>query len=173
MTCSDEVWKPVLGFEGVYEVSNKGLVRSLRKRGGMVSIRRLPAGYLVVTLSHPGVRKGYTRLIHRLVAEAFCARSDPTLSVNHIDGDKANNTPDNLEWVSMRANIHHAIQTGLNKQYGATHSQAKMTEDQVREVRRLLSEGHMSQQAIATQVGCHFATVSLIKLGKIWRSLKT
>lgn len=68
-------------------------------------------GYPQVTLRHNG--KQVQRLIHRLIAEYFCFRPDGADQINHVDGDKANNSADNLEWVTAKENMAHSVKTGL------------------------------------------------------------
>ena len=100
-----EEWRNVVGFEGVYEVSNYGNVRrkdsKKELRGGLNTY-----GYKVFILSKNGIR--HTGKGHRLVAEAFIPNPDNKRDVNHKDGDKANNYVDNLEWASRSENITHA-----------------------------------------------------------------
>lgn len=114
-----EIWKPVVGYEGLYEVSNTGKIRSLERittvgrRGIGKELRQylLPCGYLDVSLSSHGKIKH--KRVHRLVADAFCERSDGQDEVNHIDGDKQNNVACNLEWCTKSENMIHAYQNGL------------------------------------------------------------
>ena len=122
-----EIWKPVVGHEGAYEVSDLGRVRSLERiisvpnRWGSLSLRTVKtrvlrnndngSGYLQVQLSSGGERQ--PRLIHRLVAEAFLPPEDGLVFVNHKDGDKANNRLENLEWCSRSGNMVHAYAVGL------------------------------------------------------------
>jgi hypothetical protein len=117
------IWKPVVGWEGVYEVSDTGLVRGLDRSSvradGSVQTWRAAAlspypnskGYLVVRLSRPGRRM--VARVHRLVAEAHLAAGATTETVNHKDGNKANNTASNLEWATRRENTLHAIANNL------------------------------------------------------------
>ena len=109
-----EIWKDIKGYEGEYQVSNFGRVRSL----GMSFIRndfkpytRQPrvmrpiknyTGYLSVELHKQGYAKRY--LIHRLVAQAFIPNEDCLPEINHIDEDKTNNCVDNLEWCTHKYN---------------------------------------------------------------------
>lgn len=121
-----EYWKPIEGFEN-YEVSNLGQVRSFYTREAKVlkpSINK--DGYLKVGLRKDG--KQYLKSIHRLVATAFIPNPEDKLQVNHIDGDKQNNTVFNLEWVTCKENIQHAWNTGLSR----------MTKEQ----KKKLSESH-------------------------------
>ena len=104
-----ENWKPVPGFDGHYEVSSLGRVRSLpwpghHKEAIIMKVFRQNSGYLVVTL-HGGKKK----LLHRLVAEAFIENPNGKTFVNHIDGNRLNNNIENLEWVTPRENCEHSI----------------------------------------------------------------
>lgn len=121
----NELWLPVLGFEGSYEVSNMGNVRSLGRRvpTNMPGFHRVcpgkilkpqkakRGGYLVVTLKKS--KKIVCAKIHRLVAQAWIHNKYTLATVNHKDGDKANNTASNLEWMSMNDNLKHAREIGL------------------------------------------------------------
>ena len=105
-----EEWRPVVGYEGLYEVSNTGQVRSLDKydtkgrflRGKTLKLLECTNGYLMIGLNKNGIRKVY--LVHRLVAEAFIERFDGLYEVNHKDENKKNNSVDNLEWCSKKYN---------------------------------------------------------------------
>lgn len=111
-------WRPVVGYEGLYEVSNDGQVRSLDmyvscghgakrlKPGRMKTIVRNNRGYCCIMICHNG--KTITRLLHRLVAEAFVPNTDNKPQVNHIDGNIENNSAVNLEWVSDNENKKHS-----------------------------------------------------------------
>lgn len=117
----DEVWRDIKDFEGLYEISNLGRVKSLPKwMGNYYSTEKVLKpkldryGYQKVTLCNgQNVRKYAT--IHRLVATAFIENTEGLNTVNHIDGDKLNNKVDNLEWMSNRENINHAWGMGLKE----------------------------------------------------------
>lgn len=103
-----EEWRSVVGYEGLYQVSDEGRVR----RGGRVLKRQHTAnGYPVVQLWRDGEPK--TCLVHRVVAEAFIGTVPDGKEVNHRDGDKENATPSNLEYVTRSENSIHAYKTGL------------------------------------------------------------
>ncbi len=105
-----EGWRPVVGFEDVYEVSDAGRVR----RGGHVLIPlRNSAGYRAVQLWRDG--RPTTRLIHVLVAAAFLGPAPEGQDVNHCDGDKTHNAVANLEYVTRSENNRHAYRLGLRK----------------------------------------------------------
>lgn len=105
----EEIWKPIEGYEGLYEVSNLGRVRSLNyNHTGKVKILSLRVnkyGYIQVGLYNNGKRKFYG--VHRLVAQAFIPNQDNKTEVNHIDEDKTNNIVTNLEWCTASYNINY------------------------------------------------------------------
>lgn len=109
MLNSEEIWKPVKGYENLYFVSNLGNIKNNRR---VLKIHPQNSGYLQITFTKEGKRKKF--LVHRLVAEAFKPTNDCTLIVNHIDGNKLNNVVNNLEWCTNSENIIHARKLGLN-----------------------------------------------------------
>lgn len=110
-----EIWKDIKGYEGKYQVSNYGNVKSLNYRRTKTEKVLKPwdagRGYLQVVFT----RKKYA--IHRLVAETFISNPNHYSDVNHIDGNKKNNHVDNLEWCTRKHNIQHAWKLGLSKPY--------------------------------------------------------
>ena len=139
----DEIWKDVVGYEGLYEVSNLGRVKRLsktvhmkcvdkregrRSQGEYTQSRVFPdkilkgtlsdKGYLTVGLTKDGKQKNFR--IHRLVAIAFIPNPHNKQEVNHKNGIKDDNRVDNLEWSTGDENIKHAIENGLIT--GVNHS---------------------------------------------------
>lgn len=120
-----ERWKDIQGYEGLYQVSSFGRIKSLAReiliKNGYTRHQeeRFPAlhpnthGYLTIGLYKNAKRKH--RTVHRLVAEAFLTREIGSLEVNHKDGDKLNNRVENLEWCSGSDNLSHAFIHGLSK----------------------------------------------------------
>lgn len=110
-----EEWKPIIGYEGLYEVSNLGIVRSLNKTNNQYSMYATAGtsdgkhGYLKVKLQKNGKSKSFQ--VHRLVAEAFIDNPDKLPQVNHIDEDKQNNKVNNLEWCSAKYNSNYGTRT--------------------------------------------------------------
>ena len=113
-----EQWRAINGYEGAYEVSNMGRVRSVTRtittikgnpyrttgRVRKLTTRKLD-GYTTVSLLRNTHRK--TAKVHRLVAEAFIENPDDLPEVNHRDGNKSNNTPGNLQWATRLDNVRH------------------------------------------------------------------
>lgn len=119
-----EVWKPVIGYKGLYEASDAGRVRSLPRqttKGKILKQHVNPRnGYCYVSLSDG--KNHHTTRVHKIVYEAFsgdvCNGYDKTKTINHIDGHKTNNSMDNLERISQSQNQVHAFENGLQKREG-------------------------------------------------------
>ena len=123
-----EEWKPIKDYEGLYEVSNTGKVRSLDRvveytgrrtgetrlhKGHEIKATLKKSGYWQVSLNKDNIRKSFR--LHRLVAAAFVINSNPDKFdvVNHLDGNKSNNCADNLEWTDNFGNMQHAAANNL------------------------------------------------------------
>lgn len=111
-----ELWKDIKGYEGLYQVSNEGRVKSLNyKRTGKEKTlcpKKHNKGYLQIQLMNGDRNKTYT--IHRLVAEAFIENPNNYPCVNHKDEDKQNNNVDNLEWCTQKYNMqYYYIRNGV------------------------------------------------------------
>lgn len=139
-----EIWKPVPGFEGRYEVSSLGRFKALKReivykdgRRGVLSEKMIRGslnltGYYTVSFDTK-----IKRLAHRVVAEAFFGVPEYRKTVNHKDGDKTNNCVENLEWASYKDNNTHARQIGLNKQHGEKSNLHKYSDQFIEAVRNV------------------------------------
>lgn len=175
-----EVWRPCIEWEGTYEVSNLGRVRSVDRiiKHGSVGfvcrkqqIRRQSLtkdGYPTIHLSKTldGRRIEKSVKVHRLVAFAFLGSpAGSALQVNHKDGVKTNNTPSNLEWVTHSGNAKHAFATGLMKTMrGEKHPSSNLTANEVLAIRA----DTRPQRAIAATYGVTQGIVCAIKQRRNW-----
>ena len=102
------IWKPVVGYEGLYEVSNTGLVRSLNNlKGRMLKLTKRKDGYLGVCLYKHC--KQETKTVHRLVAETFIPNPNNLKVINHKDENRSNNNVENLEWCTYSYNTTYSM----------------------------------------------------------------
>lgn len=127
-----EIWKPVIGYEGIYEVSSLGQIKSLNyKRTGLEQILKPSKdkkGYLRTALTNNG--KSKTIKVHRVVCEAFFKLDSDKFQVNHINGIKTDNRTSNLEWCTNSENQLHAIKIGLViPKCGDEHPRMKYTNE--------------------------------------------
>ena len=169
-----EYWVDIPGYEHYYCVSNHGRVRScpryVKGRNGMIGNRILRpnisnAGYLGVSLCKNNVVKRFS--VHRLVAMAFVNNEHGLPEVNHKDGDKLNNHWQNLEWCTRQENALHST-TILKKNVGEVVGTALLSEDQVKEIKILLSETNLSQVEIGKRFGVSNHVIHKIKHGVNW-----
>ena len=113
---STEKWKDIVGYEGMYQVSNKGGIKSLnyrRQKYPQIIKQGIDAhGYPKIRLSRNGKRTEYK--VHRLVANAFLKNTNLLPEVNHKDGNKTNNNVSNLEWVTKLDNLKHQYENNLS-----------------------------------------------------------
>lgn len=131
-----EIWKDIKGYEGLYQVSNLGNVKSLKRKRFNYRLQKIITvnsektlkssldgkNYLFVTLQNDKSRKNSK--LHRLVAEAFIPNPNNLPQVNHIDGNKHNNNVNNLEWCSGSYNVQESFRLGLSKK-GKFHPHSK------------------------------------------------
>ena len=160
-----EIWKDIPEYEGVYQVSNLGRVRSLKwGKQRILKGGKNPKGYSLASLCKDG--NVITNKIHRLVMLAFVGESD--LQVNHINGIKTDNRLENLEYCTGPENIQHAFDTGLMAR-GEDVYNSKLTKACAERIKY----GHhgMTQQAIAEIYGISDRHVSDIRSGKRWRHI--
>lgn len=123
----EEVWKDVVGYEGIYQVSNLGQLKNIKHNRLLTgAINRY--GYVSVVLIKD--KKVKNTRMHRLIAETFIPNPKNKNQVNHINGIKTDNRVENLEWVSNHENVIHAWENGLTRplwknKFGKNHNRSK------------------------------------------------
>jgi HNH endonuclease len=172
----DDFFRPIEGFPG-YRVSREGEVQSCwnrrGRRGGMADtwlpLRPigLRYGYLGVNLHRDHAK--YRRLIHHLVLEAFVGPRPPDLICCHWDGNPANNRLENLRWDTYKSNCDDMLRHGTRR-LGETGTKARLKEREVREIRRLMSEG-ASPDELAARFGVGSPNIKAIACGRTWRHI--
>lgn len=172
MADAQENWVDIHGYEGCYQVSDLGRVKSLGRNvvhQGITYYRAecvlcpwsgTTSAYLCVRLYREGIRKKFS--VHRLVAEHFLEGWDAGLEVNHKDGDRFNNAAVNLEMCTHRYNMQHAVLKGLKNDRGEKSSRAKLTNAQAEEIRKSYGQGGISQAALGRLYEVSRQTVSMI-----------
>lgn len=177
-----EVWKIIPDWPA-YEASSLGRLR----RTGSQRVLKLSVnlkGYKIAGLSNNGRRSTVT--VAKAVALAFIGPRPDGLQINHIDGIKANNRPENLEYCTASHNNKHAFRLGLNKGgkdhglnrhpearlYGSKAPSAKFTEDQVREIRKEYADGKTTYIDLAVRFGVHRRTILRMVNGTSWPHVK-
>lgn len=144
-TTTDEIWKDIKGYEGKYQVSNLGRVKSCArilskgKRGQRFQKERIlvncynKSRYFQVLIYNDKKTPRVVR-VHRLVAEAFLEKAHTTATVDHIDNNKTNNNASNLQWMTISENTKKAVEDKLHA-FGEKNFAAKLTEKDVRHIR--------------------------------------
>lgn len=169
---SDEHWKPVVGMEQFYEVSDQGRLRSKHKRGrptkdGLLSLQSNAKGYRRIHLSDG--TKRFSIVVHRLVLEAFIGpRPSGFHQSNHKNGIKQDNRAENLEWLTPIQNNAHAVAMGLwTPKRGEQHGRAILTEADVREIRAVGNCADLREQG--RKYGVHPMTIKAVLTRRNWR----
>jgi hypothetical protein len=171
-----EQWRPIEWTDGWYDVSSLGRVRSWRMRGRNTRaaephLMKLPIckrGYRVVRIR---VGRDGLHYVHRIVCEAFHGAPPPGRNdCRHLDGDELNNLPENLSWGSRLENMMDMKSHGRHN-HGQRHSQAKLRDVDVREIRRLYAAGEMNMPEIGRRFGVTDGHVCNIVNRKAWSHL--
>ena len=180
-----EIWKDINGYEGIYQISNTGRLKSLKrlfirknninpynKEEIILKLQNNGKGYLFIRLSKNSKHKYY--YIHRLVALHFIDNPSNKPAVNHKDGNKSNNNVNNLEWVTNSENQIHALETGLLIPKGAVgikNTKSKLTDNDILIIREKSLEGIRGTD-IAKIFNVCKTTISGIKNNKTWKHIK-
>ncbi len=162
------VWRSVVidGDTTKYQVSSNGLIMSLHGRKPRIIKGRISYdGYHNAHLRVSGRPK--TVKVHRLVALAFIPNPEDLREVNHIDGNKLNNSVNNLQWVSHADNMRHAFSNGLCNIKGEFNGRSKLRRPEVKSIKKQIAAGRL-QKDIAKDFNVVVQTISKIKNGQCW-----
>lgn len=172
-----EQWKDIPRFEGCYQVSNFGNVRSFANshKG-----KRIEPKLRALSLTYDGYQKirlianglDVTERVHRLVAKLFIPNPEGKETVNHIDGNKLNNRVDNLEWADRKEQLYHAYKTGLKTaKKGCENANSKLSSEQVQTIRKLYKKGsrQFSSVKLSKMYGVSHRVILLIVKGQSYR----
>ena len=167
-----EIWRDVVDYEGLYQVSSLGRVKSFQKGKLMIrSCTKTRQGYVIVSLMKRGIKRKIVR-IHVLVARAFIPNPEGKPEVNHRFGNKLDNRVSELEWATQFENIRHACVMGLMN-FGCERSTAKLTAEQVRYIRRnyIPYDKDFGVRALARKFNVHYNTITLIIRGDTYKNV--
>lgn len=176
-----ETWKPVFGYEGCYEVSDQGRVRSVNRMivrngkpaalsGKLLSPWMATGGYNYVSLYDSPTGKRRNAKVARLVLEAFSGTCPAGMECCHNDGNVGNDNASNLRWDTHKNNIADKKEHGTHR-FGEEINFAKLTEEQVSGIVDLLKNSNISAAEIANRFNVCHQTVSCINLGSCWSHL--
>lgn len=173
-----EIWKDIIGYEGMYQISNLGRVKSLsrviQKKSGSTGISKEKImasadnqGYRIIYLHKDAQKEKFT--IHRLVATAFICNTENKTDINHINGIKSDNSIYNLEWVTKSENTLHAYRTGLKKSLkGSDNPMSKLTEVNVIDIKFKYRNGGHSYRTLSVLYNVDKALIARIIKGISW-----
>lgn len=171
-----EFWKSVLSYDGRYEVSDRGRVRSLRSHNNVVECVRCRPKILVAGLN-PGGRlqvhlgRGQTRRVHRLVLEAFRGPCPNGHEASHLNGNAVDNRLENLTWESHKVNNLRRREHGTFSD-GEGNGQARLNADAVMAIRRRYAAGGVTHRELAKEYGVTHPTIGQLLRGKAWHPME-
>ena len=172
-----EEWKDIQGYEGYYQVSNKGNIRAMRRR---IAVKNRGYRYYLGRVLVPGVHRGYyqvslskndiraSKSIHQLVARGFLPNPLGHKQINHKNGIKTDNRVENIEWCTDKHNKHHAKIQGLKDDVGEQNPNAKLTDNQVIII---LKSNDLKNTELANIFNVSPSMIGRIKNRKSWTHL--
>ena len=164
-----EEWKPVKGYEGLYEVSSWGRVKS-KKRDVVLKTQMDKKGYIRCSLQKDG--KLSTFKVHRLVGQHFIPNPENKPQINHINSIKHENNIDNLEWCTNLENQRDAISKGLVPHMkGELNGFSKLTEKDVLEIRAKFKPRIYTRQMLADEYGVKEGTIKDVLQRRSWKHI--
>jgi hypothetical protein len=167
-------WMPIVGWEAVYEISDKGQIKRIiggrgTRSGKLLRPIMMPNGYACVRLRYN--KKTLRTFIHSLVLSAFIGQRPLKYEINHKDGVRSNNHLNNLEYCTSSENKFHAyriLKRAVVSCKGISNGRAKLSESDVVNIRLLYKSGKYSQQSLAEQFGVSQILISLVVRRKAW-----
>lgn len=164
------IWKDIEEFDGLYAVSNTGVIRN-NKTSKILKQTIHQNGYYMVSVKPYGrTGKSKTFKVHREVAKAFLNNPDNKPTVNHKDGNKLNNAVDNLEWSTHTEQMIHAYKNKLATPLkGMNNHLSRLTDDQVAEI---LDNPHIRNIEFSRRFNIDRSAISKVRSGKNWKHLK-
>ena len=164
----EEIFKNIDEYEGHYQVSNMGNIKSLKfNKEKILAPAKTKSGYLYINLCKNNITKKIK--IHRLVLLTFNLKNKfDYKQINHIDGNKLNNSLDNLEWCTQSENMKHADDIGLRNIKGVNNSSSKLNYKQVRIIRLAYKNKYFTQKELAKIFNITQPNISEIVLNKLW-----
>lgn len=168
-----EIWKDIPEFDGRYQISNFGRIKSIKHLRSTSAIKEMILVTQINRLGYERVRlfkniRNISFSIHRLVAAAFISNPLKLREVNHKDSNKSNNNVANLEWATRSTNVKHAYDSGVkSKPQGLRNGRARLTEEQVLHIRK----GEYSPTEYIKMYGVCRSTVNYIIAGKLWKHI--
>jgi hypothetical protein len=167
MTLSTEEWKPVEGYEGIYEISNYGRVAVLKNGERFIRKVNTATSYLSVSLrKRPQDTTQKSANVHALVAAAFLGKRPEGYIIRHLDGNRHNNRADNLAYGTPKENINDAIRHGTYK--GSQNGRAQLNEVTVKAIKLLLQK-EVAVAEISKAIGVPGPVLHAIKQNRNWQ----
>jgi hypothetical protein len=179
----NEVWKDIKGYEGLYQISNLGNVRSLgfsicsrhnkitHREGKILKPILKSTGYYAFNLCGKNGRKMHD--MHRLIATHFIPNPENKREINHINCIKTDNSLSNLEWVTRKENATHAYKNnlfGIKPYFGEENPRTKLTSEKVLQIKRMIKSGER-QADIARLFKVDETTIRAIRQNKTWKRI--
>jgi len=172
-----EIWKDIPGYEGLYQASDFGNIKSLSRKikckngklvlfhGKNITPYINNTGYYKVRLHKKNISK--TDYVHRIIMKTF--KENKNFHVNHMDNNPLNNNINNLEWCTQKENVNHAMKLNLFPK-AEKNGMAKLTNEDVIIIKKL--KGKLKQTTIALLYGVDKTCINQIMKGKTWKSIE-
>jgi hypothetical protein len=160
-----EIWKDIPNYEGLYQASNLGRIKSFLMNREL--ILKTPTGYLGYSYVN---LKGKLFRVHRIIGNTFLKNEKNFREINHKDGNKTNNKVENLEWCTRSYNMKHAFKNGLAVgMKGEKHHKCKLTQIQAIKIKYEYKD--MTHKEIAKKYNVAKSLISMIRTGQTWKHI--